>query len=287
MSHSPYIVEATQDNFDQLVLEHSRQVPVVVDFWADWCAPCKMLMPVLTALAEEYGGTFILAKVNTDEQQALAAQYGVRSLPTVKVYKDGGVVDEFMGAQPASTIRAILDRHIERESDRLREQAAIMLEQGDSDGALELLESTAQSDPGNPRVKIDLARTLLRRGEPEKAEIVLDDLRGEARDSSEVKRLKAQLSFARIASEEADLSKLERAVVADPDDLDTRYRLAAHYVLRGDFEAAMNQLLEIMRRDRSFRDDAARKGLLAVFEILGGRGELVNRYRSQMFNILH
>jgi len=287
MSHSPYIVEATQDNFSSLVLERSRQVPVVVDFWAEWCAPCKMLMPVLTRLAEEYGGAFVLAKVNTDEQQSLAAQYGVRSLPTVKIYKNGGVVDEFMGAQPESAVRAILDRHIERESDRLREQAMIMLEQGNSSKALELLEAAARSDPENPRVKIDLARTLMRRREPEKAEIVLDDLRGEARESSEVKRLKAQLSFARIAAEEPDLSKLEKAVVADPNDLEARYRLSAHYVLRGDFEAAMNQLLEIMRRDRSFRDDAGRKGLLAVFEILGGRGELVNRYRSQMFNILH
>ncbi len=287
MSDSPYIEDhVTEADFPKRVLQASRRVPVLVDFWAEWCAPCRMLMPVLAKLADEYQGRFLLAKINTDEQQALAARYGIRSLPTIKVFKNGEVVDEFMGVQPESAIRALLERHIERPSDRLVEQAAAALKGGDQARARSLLEEAMDGDPANPRVKIALARTLMQAGEPERAEILLDDLQGEAREQPEVKALKAQLAFARIAAEGPGREVLERRVATAPSDLEARYRLSAHQVLSGEFEAAMGQLLEVLRRDRGFRDDAARKALLALFEILGG-GELVHRYRSRMFNILH
>jgi putative thioredoxin len=286
MSDSPYVHNITEASFPEQVLRASQRVPVVVDFWADWCAPCRMLMPVLAKLADEYQGRFVLGKVNTDEQQALATRYGIRSLPTVKVFKNGEVMDEFMGVQPESAIRAILERHIERASDRLVEKAAEALEAGDGACARFLLEQAMDKDPANPRVKIGLARTLMQTGEPERAEIILDDLQGEAREQPEVNALKAQLAFARIAAEAPDREALERRVAADPIDLDARYRLSAHQVLAGEFEPAMEQLLEVLRRERGFRDDAPRKALLAIFEILGG-GELINRYRSRMFNILH
>lgn len=287
MSDSPYIQDpVTEASFAEQVLQASRRVPVLVDFWAEWCAPCRMLMPVLAKLADEYQGRFVLAKVNTDEQQALAARYGIRSLPTIKLFKGGEVVDEFMGVQPESAIRTLLERHIERPSDRLVEQAEAALETGDEARARTLLEEARDLDPANPRVKIALARTLMQAGEPERAEILLDDLKGEARERPEVKALKAQLAFARIAAEAPDRKTLERRVAADPADLEARYRLSAHQVLAGQFEPAMEQLLEILRRDRNFRDDAPRKALLALFEIVGG-GELVNRYRSRLFNILH
>jgi putative thioredoxin len=287
MSDSPTIQDnVTEASFAERVLQASQHVPVVVDFWADWCAPCRMLMPMLARLADEYQGQFVLAKVNTDEQQALAARYGIRSLPTVKVFKNGEVVDEFMGVQPESAIRAILERHIERASDRLVDQAAEALEAGDEARARSLLEQAVDMDPANPRVKIGLARTLMQTGEPERAEIILDDLQGEAREQPEVKTLKAQLAFARIASEAPEREALERRVTADPADLEARYHLSAHQVLAGEFEPALEQLLEVLKRERGFRGDAARKALLAIFEILGG-GELVTRYRSRMFNILH
>ncbi len=287
MNESPYIFNVTQEDFSQRVLETSRRVPVMVDFWADWCGPCHMLMPILAKLINEYSGQLMLAKVNSDQQQALALHYGVRSLPTVKIFKDGNLVDEFMGAQPESVIRQLLERHIDRESDKLRQEAAGAMEAGDIELALELLQKAMDMDPANTKVKIDLARTLMEKDEPERAEIILDDLRGEDREVSEVKVLKAQLAFKRIASQEPDHLKLESKVSTDPDNLKARYQLSAHKALVGDFEAAMDQLLEIMRRDQKFEDDAGRKGLLSVFEILGDNDKRVQRYRSKMFNLLH
>ena len=286
MNDSPYIHHVTQQSFGELVLQNSQRVPVLVDFWADWCGPCQMLMPILARLANEYQGQFLLAEVNTDEQQSLALQYGIRSLPTVKVFKNGTIVDEFMGVQTESAIKEILERHVERESDRLRDAAVQAHKAGDTDRAITLLQQASQTDPGNAQVKVDLARVLMLTGEPERAEIVLDDLKDDARDTADVKSLKAQLAFARIAAEEPDSAGLEQKIASDPNDLKARYRLSAHKIVQGDFEGAMGLLLEIMRMDRNFKDDAGRKGLLSVFDILGD-GELVTRYRSKLFNALH
>lgn len=287
MNESPNIYHATQGNFAELVLQNSRRVPVLVDFWADWCGPCHMLMPILAKLVDEYAGGFILVKVNSDEQQALATQFGVRSLPTVKVFKNGEIVDEFMGVQSESVIREILERHIERESDRILLEVRRALERGDSEQATTLLNKAVELDPSNPKVKIEQAKNLMRNGEPERAEIILDDLKGDQRDVPEVKVLKAQLAFARIATQGPNRARLEELVSSDPNNLSARYQLGASKVVSGEYEDALNELLEIMKRDRGFDDDAGRKGLLSVFEILGGSGELVSRYRALMSNALH
>lgn len=287
MSDSPFIFNATETNFTQLVMENSYQVPVLVDFWADWCGPCHMLMPILSSLAEEYQGQFLLAKVNSDEQQSLAAKFGIRSLPTVKVFRNGNIVDEFMGAQPESTIRQLLERHIEKESDKIRIEAEEVWKSGDILKAHDLLQRAAQMDPANTTVKVDLARLLMQKGEPERAEILLDDLKGEDRDLPEVKSLKAQLAFARIASDAPANNELQSTLTSDPSNLKARYQLSARKIVNGDYETGMDQLFEIMRRDRGFEDDAGRKGLISVFEILGNEDKRVQRYRSKMFNILH
>ena len=283
---SPYVVNVTQESFDTMVLERSHEVPVLVDFWADWCGPCHMLMPILTKLAQEYGGQFILAKVDTDREQALAARYGVRSLPTVKLFKNGEVVEEFMGAQPESAVRAILDRHIERESDRLRHEAHALMEAGEAEAAEQVLRRAAEMDPANVNVVIDLARALMLQGRTEEAGAVLDGLPPLERDRPEVRALRAEMTFAHVAAQEPDIQALKERVEQNPDDLDARYALAAHHILRGDYEAGMEQLLAILERDRGYRDGAARSGILAVFDRLGG-GELVNRYRSRLFALLH
>ncbi len=282
MTDSPYIFEATQQNFGQVVLEASRRVPVVVDFWAAWCAPCRMLMPVLAELAEAYAGKFVLAKVNTEEQQELARQYAIRSLPTVKIFRDGKVVDEFLGAQPASVIRDILERHIARASDPLRLAALQALEGGDGARAVELMRQAVETDPERAELRLDLAALQLDAGGPDAAEEVLRSLPAPMQQDAGAKRLRARIRFARALRAAPDAATLERRVSTDPDDLKARYQLAARDVMAGDYAAAMEQLFQIMQRDRSFEDDLGREGLLAVFELLGNSGELVNRYRRRM-----
>ena len=140
MSDSPYIFDATADNFQQGVIDNSHKVPVVVDFWADWCQPCKILMPLLDKLVEEYSGGFVLAKVNTEQQQQLAGEHGVRSIPTVKIYRYGQVANEFTGVQPEETIKAIIDQYIATEADELRSKALEAIASGDRNGGRSLLE---------------------------------------------------------------------------------------------------------------------------------------------------
>jgi putative thioredoxin len=282
MATSPYIADVTHQTFESEVLARSREVPVLVDFWAAWCGPCQMLMPVLTRLADEYRGKFFLAKVNSDNEQELAAQYGVRSLPTVKLFRHGQVVDEFMGAQPEKAIRALLDRHIPRESDARVQQAMVAAHSGQLDQALATLQQAVADDPANDRARLELARLLIHLGRADEAEMVIKALSAETKDGADAVTLKAQLEFARLVQAARPPEVLLEAVNANPHDSAARYELAAHLVLRRQYEPALDQLLEIVRSDRKFRDDAARKAMVSVFNLLGGSGDIVNQYRRKL-----
>jgi putative thioredoxin len=287
MAHSPFIIDVTAASFEADVLSRSRELPVLVDFWAAWCGPCQTLMPVLAKLADEYQGEFVLAKVNSDEQQELASKFGVRSLPTVKLFRSGRVVDEFMGAQTEKAIRALLDRHIPRASDAMVTQALQLLHDGRGDDALGLLQQAANTDSGNDRAKLELARLLIQSTRINDAEATLNTLGAEARQSADVTALRARLEFARIVQTARGMDELTRAVAARPADSQARYELAAHHVMRGAYAAALDQLLEIVRIDRKFSDDAARKAMIAIFNLLGGQGDLVNEYRRKLSMILN
>ncbi len=282
----PYSTDVGQTDFEHEVLARSRAQPVLVDFWAEWCAPCRMLKPVLEKLATEYGGRFHLAKVNTDAEQALAGRYGVRSLPTVKLFRDGQPVDEFMGALPESGVRAFLEPHLPRPADPLRAEAAQRRRAGDRARELALLRKALALDPADDRVRFDLAEALLRDGDPAGAEAVLDAVSAHGREGPGAQALRARLEFARAAPP-APLTELEAAVRARPADSAARYALAAALVLREDYDRALANLLEIVRRDRKFGDDAGRKAMLAVFGILGGKGELVQKYRGLLASALN
>lgn len=287
MTESPYVFDVTESDFTTRVLNKSHEVPVLVDFWAAWCGPCKVLMPLLATLAEEYRGKFLLAKVNTDEQRELAVQFNIRSIPTVKVFRNGEVVEEVLGAQPESAIRALIERHRVRESDNFRAEAKEAYRNGNLDQALALLEQAARLDPDNHRVRIDLAGILLKQEAFEQAESLLKTLPRDVREEPEASALLGRLEFARIAAGTPELAALERTVAAEPGDSEARYQLGARKVLKGDYEGAMDQFLEILRGDRGFRDGAARNAMLATFNLLGGKGDLVTRYRNRMFNALH
>jgi len=287
MEQSPFILDVTADDFDTEVLEKSRHTLVVVDFWAAWCAPCRILMPLLEQLAKEYQGKFLLAKVNSDEQQALAAQWSVRSLPTVKLFRDARMVDEFLGAQPEPVIRSTLERHLPRESDALREAARAALQAGDRTRALTLLKKALALDPDRLEVKMDLAVALMQSGDLDGVDDILTTLPLPEREEEAVKALVAQLSLARGAQSAPPLAELQQRLAAHEDDLQSRYELGALYALEGDYGEALAQFFEIMKRDRRFNDDIGRRSLLAVFEILGDDHQLVQQYRRKMAPLLH
>ena len=283
----PHVIDVTQANYEQQVIEASRRVPVLVDFWADWCGPCKMQLPVLLKLVEAYAGGFILAKINTDQERGLANAHKIRSIPTMKLIRNGEVVEEILGAQTESTLRSLLDKHVARASDSKLEQAQQMIAGGDTAGALELLRTAVAEDPNNPRIQLDYLRTAMGAGQIDEAEQILQAMPVDIREDSEVRRHAALLTFAkRIQGQPAEAELLQR-IDSNADDLAARELLAARLALRGDAENALEQFFEIMRRDRKYGDDAGRKGMLALFELLGNGGPLVNRYRSQMFNLLH
>ena len=287
MNNLQNITDVTNETFQTLVVERSREVTVLVDFWADWCGPCKMLMPVLKKLVDEYDGKFVLAKVNTDEQRELAKAHGIRSLPTLHVYKQGERAEEVLAAQSEATLRTILDRHIERESDRIRARAKEAYRQGQHDAALALLDDAHQNEPDNHQLTLDYAELCLREAQLEKTASLLAALPREVRDAAEAMRLRALLDFALAIKEAPPIEELEATVSREPDNLEARYQLGAWQVLNDRFEHALETFMQLFQRDRSFRDDAGRRGLLAIFELLDNQGELVTRYRRKLFNLLH
>ncbi len=287
MSKSPYIVIADAHNFTTEVLEKSVSVPVLVDFWADWCAPCKMLMPILTKLVEEYQGQFILAKVNTDEQQELATQHGIRSIPTLKLFRHGQMVEETTGAQSETVLREMIDRHRERPADKLRLQATAAHLAGDSAQAIALLEQAREIEPTYHPVQLELAKIMIDNQRFEEAQQLIKELPANVQAQTEVGELMAHLTFSTVAANAPPFSTLESTLANNPNDLMAHYQLSALKVLEGEHEAAMAHLLELMRRDRKFEDDAGRKGLLAVWTLLGNQGPLVNRYRGKMSSLLY
>ncbi|MFP5507414.1 MAG: thioredoxin [Gammaproteobacteria bacterium] len=287
MADSAFVFDVTQADYQQAVLENSRRVPVLVDFWADWCGPCKMQLPVLLKLAEEYQGKFLLAKIDTDAERGLANLHNIRSIPTMKLFRDGAVVEEILGAQTESTLRMLLDKHVPRESDSLREQALALAAAGDTDAALDILRAAAAADPDNPRAQTDYLRVAMEAGRMDEAGQALEKMPIAQRETPEIRRLSALLGFAQRSAGAPDRAVLEQRVAQNADDIEARELLGARLALAGEAEPALEQYLEILRRDRRYGDDAGRKGLLALFELLGNQGPLVSRYRAQMFAALH
>ncbi|HSO06706.1 MAG TPA: co-chaperone YbbN [Pelomicrobium sp.] len=278
-------VDVNEANFEQVVIAGSRQAPVLVDFWAEWCGPCRALTPILEKLAEEYQGRFVLAKVNSDRNQGLAASFGVRGIPNVKAFVDGQIVDEFSGALPEAMVRQFIEGLMPSEAENLRRQAAASYAAGDKEAALALLESAAQREPPNDAIRVDRAEVLLDLGRVDEARALLDALNILTRDEPKAAELIARAAFAGGAAEGA--ADLESRVAANPDDLGARLALAKVHVNAKRFDAAMEQLLEIIRRDRAFGDDVGRKTMLHVFNLLGNEGELVGKYRRLMASALH
>ncbi len=287
MSDSPYILNVTAEDFQTSVIDNSFKQPVLLDFWADWCQPCQALIPVLTKLAEEYNGAFVLAKVNSDEQGELAAQAGVRSLPTVKLVINGQIVNEFMGALPESQVRQFLEPYITTEADTILDEAMQAYEQGKEQDALDMLNQALANDPQNAKLKINIAKLVANQGDHESATALLDTLSDEQANEPEVKELKAQLKLVNQLKEAGDPNELKQRVEKDPDDLEALLQLSKFMTASGDYQEAMELLIKIMIKDRAYEGGAARQGLIDIFDMLGHENELVKKYRRKMFSMLH
>lgn len=283
---SPHAIEATDASFPRDVVEESRRRPVVVDFWAPWCGPCRTLGPLLERLAEEHGGAFLLVKVNVDENPRTAASFGVQSIPFVVAFRHGEPVLEFVGAQPESAVRQFLSRLLPDEADRLAEEGARLLADARDAEAEARLRESLERRPGHPRASLELARLLDRRGETAAALDLLDRARSDASTGPEIDRLRAELRL-RTEAPADDLPALRAAVASRPEDAAARLALGHALARAGEYDEALAALLEAVRLDRNLEDGAARKAMLDLFTLLGRDDPRVDRYQRELARILY
>jgi putative thioredoxin len=280
---APNVIEVDERTFKDAVLERSRTTPVVVDFWAPWCGPCRTLGPTLERLAAEAKGAFILAKLNVDDNQRLAQMFRVQGIPAVKAFRDGRVVDEFVGALPESQVRAWLKRLAPAPSDGLVEAAAALEAHSPAEAAARYRVALG-SDPNNTAALFGLGRLLVTQGNPEGA-AALSQIPA---DAPFYPRAQGWLTLADFftQADRRDPAALAEQVARDPNDLEARYQLAALLARSRNYADAIAHLLAIVERDRAFRDDGARKMLLALFEALGSDDPLVGPSRRKVANLL-
>jgi putative thioredoxin len=281
------LVQTDNSRFETDVLAASAARPVLVDFWAQWCGPCLALAPLLERLAQELEGRLSVVKVDVDREPELASRYGVRALPTLKLFRRGAVVEEVVGMQPPAILRALVDRHLDKPGDAAIARARTLLDAGDAAQAAAILRDAAEADPAHLPVRLELAAALLAARDVDGAEEIVRALPANVSEDPAPRALRARIEFARAVAHAPGLPQLEQRVSANPDDLEARYLLGARHIVAGDHEAGLAQLLEIMRRDRGFREDLGRRSLVNAFEIIGSDSEIAKRYRARMTGLLY
>jgi putative thioredoxin len=280
-----WIRDVGDDDFEREVLARSEELPVVVDFWAPWCGPCQRLGPLLERLADEHAGQFVLAKVDIDQSPVVAQSLGVRSIPAVLAFRNGQPLTGFVGDQPEAAVREFLAQVLPSEADRLADEAAGLVQENDLSGAEARAREALALDARHGRALLILARLLAARGEIDEAQELVEQVVPVGGLGAEKDHLAAELRMRRDGS--ADLETLRAQAAAAPDALEPRLALGRALAAAGQHEEALTLLLELVKRDPHFADDAARKAMLDLFEVLGGDHPLTQRFRGELARALY
>ena len=283
MSELSHVFDATTDTFEAEVLRKSLDVPVLVDFWATWCGPCKTLGPILEKLAGEYNGAFVLAKVDVDKEQQIAAAFQIRSVPTVFLVKGGQLVDGFPGALPEGELREFLASHGIQPAEAVDAPEEVVAL--DPQAQVAALREAVAAEPDKDELKLDLVLALLKTGEAAEAERLLDALPANLATDDRAVKARARLGFAAALKDAPSPDALRAALQADPDDLRARHLLGVHALVAGDSEQALEQFLDMLKRDRGYEDGLARKSLIDAFRVIEDEA-LVGQYRRKMSSLL-
>ena len=285
------MLDTTQENFSRDVIDASHEAPVLVDFWAPWCGPCRTLSPLLASIETEFKGRLKVVKVNVDENQELSARFGVRSIPFVVAFVAGEAVDSFVGVLPAGSLRDFVGRLLPDPADTQRRKAAALLQAGDAAGAASALCAALALDPDRDATRIDLARLLLEHstgpGRLDEVSACLAGVSASGKLESTWLALNARLHSESRAAELPAAEVLQQRIAASPDDLQARLDLADALLARQDYEPALEQLLAIVERDRAFGDDIGRRRMLSVFDLAAGQPQVVSSYRRRLSAVLN
>lgn len=279
-------ITVTQENFQKILLEDSKEKLVMIDFWADWCGPCKQLIPILEKLAEEYKETLVLAKVDCDKEQVVAAQFGIQSLPTVVLIKDGEPVDGFAGLQPEPVIRELLDKYLPKPWDALFEKGQTLLSEGKAAEAMTLLNTTFEQSGQRTDIRFALIQAYINMKRIDEADNLLQGVKLEEQNS-EFQHLSASLHLLKEAADSPEIRELTQRIQQEPNNLELKHQLAVQYHQAGKTKEAFELLFKLFTKDSNALTGKVQNSIVEILQSLPKGDELATKYQRRFYTLMH